>query len=211
LRTNIEFAATGRPLKTLLITSSIPGEGKTTIAANLAVVFAQAGHRTVLLDADFRKPGVHRIFDLPNAQGLSDLLRSDATRIEDAAQATKLENLRVITTGPLPSNPAELLGSQQMRIILDRLVVYAELVILDSPPFGAVADPAILAAMTDGTLFVVDAGRTPRSAVRSGRETLAKARATVLGVVLNRLAESGVADYGYYGRHGAAGTNKAGT
>lgn len=195
---NIEFASVDRPLKTLLVTSSIPGEGKTATAANLAVVFAQAGHRTILLDADFRKPGVHRIFDLPNAQGLSGLLRTDATGIDDAAQATEQENLRVITTGPLPPNPAELLGSQRMRIILDRLTADAELVILDSPPLGVVADPAILAAMTDGTLFVVDAGRTRRSAVRSGREALTKASARVLGVVLNRLAESSVADYGYY-------------
>ena len=102
LRTNIEFASIDHPVKTLLVTSSIPGEGKTTTAANLAVAFAQAGHRTILLDADFRKPGVHRIFNLPNAQGLSGLLRTDATGIDDAAQATEQENLRVITTGPLP-------------------------------------------------------------------------------------------------------------
>ena len=211
LRTNIEFASVDRPLKTLLVTGSMPGEGKTVTAANLAVVCAQAGHRTILLDADFRKPSVHRIFNLPNSQGLSDLLGSDATGIDYAAQATKQENLRVITTGPLPANPVELLGSQRMRTILERLTTDADLVIVDSPPLGAVSDPAILAAMTDATLFVVDAARTRRSAVRSGREALAKANARVLGVVLNRLAESSVADDGYHGRYGVEGTNKAGT
>jgi non-specific protein-tyrosine kinase len=199
LRANIEFASVDRPLKTLLVTSSMPGEGKTITAANLAVVFAQGGHRTVLLDADFRKPGVHRIFGLPNAQGLSGLLRSDEVDIVAVAEATEQENLAVITTGPLPPNPAELIGSQRMKAILDRLTAAVELVIIDSPPLGVVSDPAILAAMTDGTLFVVDAGRTRRSAVQGGREALAKANARVLGVVLNRLAESSVAYYGQYG------------
>jgi capsular exopolysaccharide synthesis family protein len=199
---NIEFATVDQPLKTLLVTSSIPEEGKTTTAANLAVVFAQASHRTILLDANFRKPGVHRIFDLPNNQGLSDLLRSDATGIDATAHATEQENLRVITTGSLPPNPAELLGSQRMRIILDRLTKGADLVIVDSPPLGVVSDPAILAAMTDGTLLVVDVGRTRRSAVRRGRKALATASARVLGVVLNRLAESSVDYYRYYGHYG---------
>ena len=134
LRTNVEFAAVDKPVRTLLVTSSIPGEGKTTTAANLAVVFAQDGRRTILLDADFRKPGVHRIFGLPNAHGLSSLMRSDETSIDHVAQGTEQENLRVITTGPLPPNPSELLGSDRMRLILDRLVDAADLVVIDSPP-----------------------------------------------------------------------------
>jgi non-specific protein-tyrosine kinase len=198
LRTNVEFAAVDAPVRTLLVTSAIPGEGKTTTAANLAVVFAQAGRRTLLLDADFRKPGVHRIFDLSNAHGLSDLLRSDDASLEEVAQTTEQDNLRVLATGPLPPNPAELLASQRMRTILDRLAGSAELVIIDSPPLQAVTDAAILASITDGTIFVVDAGRTRRGAVRNAREALAKAEARVLGVVLNRMSEKSSGGYYYY-------------
>ncbi|MHB8458937.1 MAG: tyrosine-protein kinase domain-containing protein [Candidatus Limnocylindrales bacterium] len=213
LRTNVEFASVDHPVKTLLVTSSIPGEGKTTTAANLAVVFAQAGRRTLLLDADLRKPGAHQIFDLPNAQGLTSLLRSDEVGVAAVSQVTEQENLTVITTGPLPPNPAELLGSQRMRVILDRLSAVAELVIIDSPPLRAVTDAAILASITDGTIFVIDAGRTRRGAATSGREALAKVGARVLGVTLNRLSEKASGDYyyyDYYGGYGADGVAKDG-
>jgi polysaccharide biosynthesis transport protein len=202
LRSNIEFAAVDAPVKSLLVTSSVQGEGKTTTAANLAVVIAQAGHRTLLLDADFRKPGIHRIFDLPNALGLSTLLRSDATEIDNVAQNTEQEDLRVITTGPLPPNPAELLGSQRMRTVLARLARAADLIIIDSPPLQAVTDAAILASVADGTVFIVDFGRTRRAAVQSGREALAKAGARVLGVVLNRLPKRSSSYYYAYGGYG---------
>ena len=187
------------------MTSSIPGEGKTTTAANLAVAFAQAGRRTILLDGDFRKPGIHRIFDLPNAHGLSSLLRSDATGLDEVTQSTEQENLRVITTGPLPPNPAELLGSQRMRTILGRLAEASDLVVVDSPPLQAVTDAALLASITDGTLLVIDAGRTRRGAIRRGREALAQAGARVLGVTLNRLPERSGGGYYYYDYYGASG------
>ncbi len=204
LRTSIEFASVDAPVRTLLVTSAIPGEGKTTTAANVAVVFAQAGRRTILLDADFRKPGVHRIFDLPNSEGLSNLLRSDGTLIDQVAQPTEQPGLRIVTTGPLPPNPAELLGSQRMRTILGRLREAADLVVIDSPPLQAVTDAVLLSAATDGTLLVIDAGRTHRGAVQRGRESLAQAGAHVLGVVLNRLPEraSGRYQYDYYGAYG---------
>jgi capsular exopolysaccharide synthesis family protein len=192
-------------VRTLLITSAIPGEGKTTTAANLGVVFAQTGRSTIVLDADFRKPGIHRIFDLPNERGLSDLLRSDATSLEEVSQITEQDNLLVITTGPLPPNPAELLGSQRMRNILSRISGSTSLVIIDSPPLQAVTDPVLLSSFVDGTLLVVDAGRTHRGAVRHAREALAQAGARVLGVALNRLKErsGGRYQYDYYGAYGA--------
>lgn len=204
LRTSIEFASVDRPVRTLLVTSAIPGEGKTTTAANLAVVFAQAGRRTLLLDADFRKPGIHRIFDLPNSQGLSSLLRSDASGLDDVAQATEQENLRVVTTGPLPPNPAELLGSQRMRTILERLVESTDLVVIDSPPLQAVTDAVLLSSFSDGTLLVIDAGRTHRGSVQRAREALMQAGARVLGASLNRVPErsSGRYQYDYYGAYG---------
>jgi polysaccharide biosynthesis transport protein len=200
LRTNIEFASVDAPIRALLVTSSIPGEGKTTTASNLAVVFAQAGRRVLLVDADLRKPGVHLVFDLPNAHGLTTLLRSDAVSLDAIAQATEQENLRILTSGPLPPNPAELLGSQRMRTILDRLKGAGDLIILDSPPLQAVTDSAILSSFVDGTLLVIDAANSRRSAVRQSREALAKASANVLGAVLNRIPSRARGDYAdYYG------------
>ena len=210
LRTNIEFAAVDEPVRTLLVTSSIPSEGKTTTAANLAVAFAQAGRQVLLMDADLRKPGVHRILDLPNAHGLTTLLRSDDVGVDALTHASEQEHLRVLTTGSLPPNPAELLGSQRFRSVLARLVESADLVILDSPPLQAVTDAAILSALADGTLLVVDAGRTRRGAVRQGREALAKAGARVLGVALNRLSERVYSDYyQYYGDYYGKATEQA--
>ena len=211
LRTNVEFAAVDAPVRTLLVTSAVPSEGKTTTAANLAVVFAQAGRRTLLLDADFRRPGAHRIFNLANGRGLSDLIRSDDASIADVAQATEQENLLVITTGPLPPNPAELLGSKRMLVVLERLIAASDLVIVDSPPLQAVTDAAILSSITDGTLFVIYAGRTRRGAVQGAREALAKAGARTLGVALNRLSEGrggGSYYYDYYGSYGKGADGK---
>lgn len=205
LRTNLEFAAVDEPVRTLLVTSSIPGEGKTTTASNLAVAFAQAGRRVILLDADLRKPGVHKVFDLPNAAGLTSLLRTDDVAIDDVVQATEEERLHVITTGLLPPNPAELLGSKRMKTILERLVAAADLVIVDSPPLQAVTDAAILSAITDGTLLVIDAERTRRGAAGHGREALAKADARVLGVALNRISARAGSNYVYYDYYGAHG------
>jgi non-specific protein-tyrosine kinase len=200
LRTSIEFASVDAPIRTLLVTSSIPGEGKTITASNLAVVFAQAGRRVLLVDADLRKPGIHVVFDLPNAHGLTTLLRSDEVSLDAIAQTTEQENLRILTTGPLPPNPAELLGSQRMRTFLDRLKTGEGLVIFDSPPLQAVTDAAVLSSLLDGTLFVIDAGHSRRGAVRQGRDVLARAGANVLGAVLNRLPARAHSDYAsYYG------------
>jgi succinoglycan biosynthesis transport protein ExoP len=200
LRTNIEFVSVDAPIRTLLVTSSMPGEGKTTTAANLAVVFAQAGRRVLLIDADLRKPGVHLVFDMPNTQGLTTLLRSDEVSLDAIAQVAEQDNLRVLTTGPLPPNPAELLGSQRMRAILERLKAGSDLLIFDSPPLQAVTDSAILSSFLDGTLFVIDTGHSRRRAVSLGREALDRAGAKVLGAVLNRIPVSVDAQYAdYYG------------
>ena len=214
LRTNLEFASVDEPVKTLLVTSSIPSEGKTTTSGNLAVAFAQAGRTVILVDGDLRKPGVHRLFDLPNVSGLTSLLRSDDVAVDDVAQATEEGRLRIVATGPLPPNPAELLGSHRMQTILERLTAAADLVVVDSPPLQAVADAAILASITDGTLLVIDAGRTRRAAAGRGREALAKSGARVLGAALNRLSQRARSDYvyyDYYGAYGAEAAAKAGT
>jgi capsular exopolysaccharide synthesis family protein len=202
LRSNTEFASVDAPVKTVLITSSIPGEGKTTTAANLAVAMAQAGSRTILLDADFRKPGIHKVFNLANVVGLSALLRRDGASPGDVVQETEQDNLRIITTGPLPPNPAELLRSKRMSAILEELSITADFVVIDSPPVQAVTDAAILASMADGTLFVVDAGRTHQGTILSALDGLAKAGARVLGVVLNRIDAAASYAYDYYGAYG---------
>jgi len=200
LRTNIEFASVDTPIRTLLVTSSVPGEGKTTTASNVAIVFAQAGRRVLLVDADLRKPGVHQVFDLANTHGLTTLLRNEGVDVGEVAQATEQDNLRVLTTGPLPPNPAELLGSQRMRVTVDRLTAGHDVVVFDSPPLQAVTDAAIVSSFVDGTLFVIDAARSHRGTVRQGREVLAKAGAHVLGAVLNRVPAGAHSDYAsYYG------------
>lgn len=200
LRVNVEFAAVDSPVHTLLVTSTAPGEGKTVTSANLAVAFAQAGSRVLLVDADLRRPGVHAAFDVPNANGLTTMLRGDAAEHEIPSQSTEQANLRILTTGPLPPNPAELLGSQRMQAVMELLRKDADLVIFDSPPLQAVTDAAVLSAFVDGTLLVVNAGRTRRGQLRKARETLARAGANVLGVVLNRVASKESLHYGgYYG------------
>jgi len=201
LRTNIEFASLDTPVRTLLVTSSAPGEGKTVTAANLAIVFAQSGRTVILVDADLRKPGVDSIFDLPNTRGLTDLLRHQSIGVEAVANSTEQDNLRVVTTGPLPPNPAELLGSKRMRTVVERLQEAADLVIFDSPPLLAVTDAAVLGSFLDGTLFVIDAAKGRRRLVRMGREALARSGAKTLGVVLNRVPAVTRFGYGgYYGR-----------
>lgn len=198
LRTNIELASVDAPIKTLLVTSSMPGEGKTTTASNLAVVFAQAGHRVILVDADLRRPGVHAVFALPNMHGLTTMLRNTEVDVDVVAHLTEQANLRVLTTGSLPPNPAELLGSQRMGAVLERLKAASDLLVFDSPPLGAVTDAVILSSVVDGTLLVIDADRSRQRAVRLGREALARAGGNVLGVVLNRVPARAHSEYGGY-------------
>ena len=198
LRANIEFASVDAPIRTILVTSSIPGEGKTVTAANLAAVFAQAGRRVLLVDADLRKPGVHALFDLPNSSGLTTILRNSEANLDAIAHPTEQEGLRVLTTGPLPPNPAELLGSQRMRMVLERLQDAADLVVFDSPPLLAVTDAAVLSSFLDGTLLVIDAKRSRRRAVRPAKDALTRAGANVFGVVLNRVPARAHSEYGGY-------------
>jgi succinoglycan biosynthesis transport protein ExoP len=200
LRTNIEFASVDAPVRTLLVTSAAPDEGKTVTASNLAVVFAQAGRKVLLVDADLRTPGVHVIFDLPNTRGLTTMLRDDSISVDAVANPTEQDNLQVLTTGPLPPNPAELLGSQRMQTVLQRLRQSADLVIFDSPPLLPVTDAAVLSSFLDGTLLVIDAAHGRRRVVRVGQETLARAGAKALGAVLNRVPAVTRFGYGrYYG------------
>ncbi len=196
LRTNLEFANVDDSLKTILVTSAGPGEGKTTIAANLAATFSQQQKRVVLLDCDLRKPKLHKIFDIANDIGMSDVFIGRA----ELQEATYLfgSNLAVVTSGRLPSNPAELLGSDSMTQFLDSVVEISDVVVIDSPP-SIVTDAAILSTKVDGVVLVVNPGRTHADDARAQLEQMRRAGARVVGVVLNRIPRK---RGGYYGRYG---------
>lgn len=196
LRTNLEFASVDKSLKTILITSPGAAEGKTTVATNLAAVMAQANKRVILLEGDLRRPRVHRALGMSNQIGLSDVFRGQMD-IRDVARYSKVKDLAVITSGSLPPNPAELLGSARMTQILARLVESASVVIIDSPPF-VVTDSTVLAAKVDGVLLVLQPGKTHAEAAKTMLAQLNRAGAHVVGVVLNRVSRKTSSYYGYY-------------
>ena len=199
LRTNIQFSSVDKPVKTLLVTSSSPGEGKSTTAANLAVVLAQTGQRVILVDTDLRRPVLHKVFDVPNNAGLTTaLLLNDASQISAQLQPTEVDNLSALTCGPIPPNPSELLGSHRMTTLVETLAGLADIVIFDSPPVLAVTDAAVLARQVDGVLLVVDAGHTKEHALAAAASELEKTGGNVLGVALNRLDTRRGYNYYYY-------------
>ncbi|MGQ9459532.1 MAG: polysaccharide biosynthesis tyrosine autokinase, partial [Anaerolineae bacterium] len=201
LRTNLDFTAVDGGLKAVLVTSPNPVEGKTVTAANLAVVMAQAGRSVILADADLRRPAVHQMFHVPNEAGLTTaLVRGEEVSLTDLLQPTEVEGLRVLPSGPLPPNPAELLGSEQMARSVERLKGLADLVILDTAPVLPVADPAILSRVADAVILVVDTGATRRGMALRAMEHLARAGANIAGVVLNRFSPRG-SGYSYYYRY----------
>lgn len=196
LRANIHFASVDRPLKTLLITSCMPGEGKSTLAANLGVVLAQSDLKTAIVDADFRRPHVHKNMGLPNRRGLSDLLAEQPVLLKDKLQQTEIESLKVLTSGSLPPNPTELLGSEKIFQILQLLGDQADMLVIDTPPMLVVADAAVIASRLDGVLMVIKPGATRITAARQSIEQLRRAKANLLGVVLNDI---NIKRDGYYG------------
>lgn len=197
VRTNLQFSVVDRPLTTLMVTSPNPEEGKSISTANLAVVLAQAGKRVVLVDADLRRPVQHHIFELNNQTGLTTILLDANISLSDVMQDTAVENLKVITSGPIPPNPSELLGSKRMGYLIDALKQQTEVVIFDSPPVMAVSDATVLASRLDGALLVVDAGHTRRAKLRRSKENLDAVGASILGVVINRIHQQ-EQEYIYY-------------
>ena len=196
LRTNIQFSSLDKPIRTLLVTSTSPEEGKSTTLANLAVTFAQAGSEVVVVDSDLRRPSIHTLFGLPNDRGLTTFLLEDPNG-EPPLQATAIERLRVLSSGPLPHNPSELLGSQRMERAVAVLRETAELVLFDCPPVVAVADAAVLGRRLDGCLLVVSVGKTRRDHAVRAKRLLDKANVNVLGAVLNN-AKFDPSLYRYY-------------
>ncbi|MBU8586939.1 CpsD/CapB family tyrosine-protein kinase [Priestia megaterium] len=199
IRTNIQFSDTDQDIKSIVLTSTGPGEGKSTTASNLATVYAQQGLRVLLIDADLRKPTAHYTFRLENHVGLTNVLTKQST-LGQAIQETEVPDLFLLTSGPIPPNPAELLASNNMTELLKEMKEEFDMVIFDTPPVLAVADAQILANQVDGSILVVSSGKTDKEAAVKAKELLLKANAKVLGAVLNnRKMEEGSDYYYYYG------------
>jgi capsular exopolysaccharide synthesis family protein len=201
LRTSVLLSTAGRAPKTLLVTSSLPGEGKTTTAVNTAISLAQTGVKVVIIDADMRRPRLRSIFDLPERDGLSSILSSEMTKEEMLATIARDEvsGLYVLTSGPVPPNPAELLGSDQMRKLIDLLGQHFTHIVIDSPPINSFTDGVLIASIVDGVLLVVHGGKSSRGVVRRSRQLLLDIGAKIVGVVLNNVS-SRSHDYYYYHR-----------
>ena len=204
LRTNLQFSALDKPLATLISTSAGPGEGKSTTAANLAVSMAQGDKRVLLIDADMRRPVQHKLFKLANNVGLSTALLDKEHDPDVYLQATAVPNLRVMTTGPIPPNPAEMLNSTRMHELIERLKDAADVVIFDTPPVLAVADALILAGQVDGTLLVVGVGETRAEMLAQAMQRLESVGILPLGAVLNKITERQSGYYYYYYYHYAS-------
>jgi protein-tyrosine kinase len=202
LRTNLHYANPDAPLRRILVTSSAPGEGKSTTLANLGVTLAQAERSVLIVDADLRRPVMHHIFKQRMTPGLTSYLAGDAL-LDAIITKTPIPSLSIVTSGPTPPNPAELLASRRMREFLDHVTERYDIVLVDSPPVLAVTDAGALASMMDGVLFVVAAGKVPFAAMRRAKNQIEAAQGRVLGAVVNQF-EARVADgysKAYYQRY----------
>ncbi|XYY59642.1 CpsD/CapB family tyrosine-protein kinase [Bacillus velezensis] len=199
IRTNIEFSSVDTEVKSLLITSAGPEEGKSTTAANLAVVFAQQGKKVLLIDADLRKPTVHFTFKLDNGTGLTSALLKQMP-FQKAVLPADEANLDILTSGPIPPNPAELLSTGAMKDLLSEAAAVYDKVILDTPPVLAVADTKILGDYTDGAIMVISSGKTDKEKAAKAKEALDYCPCKLLGAVMNGKKQTKHSDYAYYGQ-----------
>lgn len=203
IRTNLLFMSPERPLKSILVTSAGPRDGKTTTAASLAVTMAESGNRVLLVDADLRRPRVHTAFKVPNGAGLSSLVLGEGT-LEGLAKSSGVPNLSLLTCGPVPPNPAELLHTQAFKALLAEMTSKFDRVIIDSPPVGAVADSVVMSTLVDGTVLVVKSGSTSRDLARRTVRALRSVKARIFGAVLNDvdLQDRQSGGYYYYSKYG---------
>jgi capsular exopolysaccharide synthesis family protein len=199
LRTNIKYASADKEIKSLLISSPQPGEGKSTTTANLAIAFAQLRKRTLLIDADLRKPVQHNVFDQARSPGLSEYLVGEIQDVKEIIHPTKIDNLFIITAGGLPPNPSELLGSDRMSKLVKQLELEWDMVLFDSPPIVAVTDASMISGEIDAIAMVVKAGHTDRSAVDRALDTIKNVNAPLIGIILNGANQETLAGkYSYY-------------
>lgn len=198
IRTNILYSSVDEEIRSILVTSAGPGEGKSTTAANLAIVFAQQGKTVLLVDADLRKPTIHYTFNLNNTSGLTSILTNQMGLMEAIHQNDEA-NLYVLPSGPIPPNPSELLGSRAMNHFLEAALEEFDIVLFDTPPVLAVTDSQVLANLCQGSILVVSSGTTDKEAVVKTKEHLTATTGKLLGVVLNNKKVDKKGNYYYYG------------
>ncbi|MEH7475659.1 CpsD/CapB family tyrosine-protein kinase [Priestia megaterium] len=186
IRTNIEFASVDKKVQSIVVTSAVPSDGKSTTASNLAIVLAQTGKRVLLVDADLRKPSIHYAFNLSNTQGLTNVLVNRIT-LKNAISHIDIPNLSVLTSGPVPPSPSELLSSKKMKLIIEELNQTFDYIIFDTPPVLAVTDPQVLSEQCDAILMVVKSGETPKEAALKAKALLQKSKTPILGMILNNM------------------------
>lgn len=202
LRTNLEFAQVGRGVRSIALTSSMPMEGKSTTSANLAYTLGQTGRNVLIVDADLRKPTLHRTFKLNNEQGLTTLLANPDLKFNQVVQKSNELGLYFLPSGPIPPNPAELIGSPQMSALMSELRDNFDMVIYDTPPVLSVTDAQILATRVDGVIMVARQNFARKDNVREAKESLENVKANILGFVVNNVPFEEGKGYGYYAYYG---------
>lgn len=196
LRTNLQFSAVDEPIRSIIVTSAGPGAGKSNTSANLAVVYAQQNMKVLLVDGDMRKPTVHYTFRLANLRGLSNVLVSES-KLEDAIEQTDVTNLHVLSSGPVPPNPSELLASRRMKDVLNQMKTFYDVIIFDTPPALVVTDAKVLLSIVDGSIMVIRSGQTNMEDAKRAINVLDDSPAKFLGAVLND-REKSKSNYQYY-------------
>ncbi len=197
IRSNLHFSSVDREIKSIVITSPDPSEGKTTTSSNLAIVLSQQGKQVLLVDADLRKPSVHHTFNVSNLEGLTSVLTKE-TSLNHAILKTYVPNLDILTSGPIPPNPSELLESRAMEILMKQLKETYEYIIFDTPPILAVTDPQIMSNKCDGVVMVVASGKTKKDRALRAKDLLQKANSLMLGIVVNGVEGKQNSFYGEY-------------
>ena len=197
LRTNIQYSSFDNKYQTLVVTSANPGEGKSTVSGNLALVLAQGESKVLLVDCDMRRPSVHKKFRISNTYGISDLLVGNK-KMESVAHKYN-DNLTIVPSGKIPPNPAEMLGSKAMTAFLEEMKKHFDYIVLDTPPLQAVTDAQVLSTKVDGSLLVVRAGVTKKDAVHNAVSIINKVNGNITGTVLNGADNSKDKYYYYYG------------
>ena len=203
VRTNLQFSAVDEKLKTILVTSSVPGEGKSFISSNLAITFAQNNSKVLLIDCDMRKGRIHKIFNVDNEKGLSNLLIDDInTDLKQYIQKTDIDNLSVITMGTVPPNPSELLASAKHKVVIEMLKNKFDYIIYDGTPVNPVTDSIIMASLVDKVVIVSAIGDTNVETLQNTKQSLENVNANIAGVVANKAPYTNGNYYGYYGYYG---------
>lgn len=198
LRTNLQFSSVDEEVKTILVTSTLPGEGKSFISANLAISFAQAGKKVLLVDCDLRKGRLHRMFKLSNNNGFSNLLIGDFGKVKDYIRKTSVKGLSVITRGVCPPNPSELLNSKKNSVFIDKIGEWYDVVIFDAAPCSGLSDSLILSSLVDRVLIISSENSTPKSDLINTKKAIEKVGGNIVGVVVNNIKSKGSSRYYYY-------------